>query len=129
MLYNKSSALPPKGSLREALFLTVELKRQEAEVLKTRVFAQGIVDLSEKGAEATAAVFQKYVAAALPFMKQQQSQTDQKMKEAMAKEVKKGIIVFNPPQANPLMQRAKAIKIDSETRDKLAHRGKRIVEL
>lgn len=129
MLYNKSVALPPKGSLREALFLTVELKRQEAEVLKTRVFAQGIVDLSEKGAEATASVFQKYVAAALPFMKQQQDQTDKKMKEAMEREVKKGVIVFNPPQANPLMQRAKAISIDSETREKLANRGKRVVEL
>jgi hypothetical protein len=129
VLYEKTSVLPPKGSLREALFLTVWLKRQEAEVLRTRVLAQGIVDLSEKGAEATADVFKKYAASALPFLAKSQGDTDKKMKEAMEKEVKKGVIVFNAPQSNPLQQRAKAIRMDAETREKLATRGKRIVEV
>lgn len=60
-------------------------------------------------------------------MEKKQAESDEKLKEAMQREVKKGMIVFNAPQANPLVQRAKAINMDAETRAKLAH--KRIVEL
>lgn len=88
-----------------------------------------MVDLSEDGAKGTAEVFKKYVSVALPFMEKKQNETDQKMKEVMEREVKKGMIVFNAPQANPLVQRAKEISMDSETRERLAHRTKRIVEL
>lgn len=128
MLYDKTSTLPPTGSLREALFLTVWLRRQEAEVFKTRVFAQGFVDMSEDGAKSTTEVFKKYVAAALPFMEKSQTDSDRKMKEAMEREVKKGVIVFNAPQANPLVQRAKVMSLPDEFRQRLAER-KRVVEL
>lgn len=125
----KSSSLPPRGSLKEGLFLTVWLKRQEAEVFKTRILAQGIVDLSEEGAKATTDVFKKYVASALPFMEKEQSQTDKKLKEVMEKEVKKGMIVFNAPQSNPLVQRVKAMSLPDDFRQKLANRKKRAVEI
>ena len=129
MLYEKASVLPPKGSLKEALFLTVWLKRQEAEVLKTRVMAQGIVDLAKHGAEATAKLFKIYVGAALPFLAKSSEASDQKMKSVMEREVKKGVIVFDAPSSNPLQQRAKVFQMDAETRTKLASRGKRIAEV
>ena len=92
---------------------------------KTRVLAQGIVDLSEKGADNTAKVFLKYAAAAMPYTSKQQEVTDAKMKEAMAKEVSKGVIYFNAPAPNPLHQRAKEMTLPDEFRQKLAARRKR----
>lgn len=127
MLFEKSSALPSKGSLKEALFLTVWLRRQEAEVFRTRILAQGIVELSEKGAEKTVEVFKRYISAALPFMEKEQEETDKKLKEVMAREVQKGVIMFNAPLSNPLVARAKAMSLPDEFRQKLAAH-KRIVE-
>lgn len=107
------------------MFLTVWLRRQEAEVFKTRILAQGVVDLSEKGAENTAKVFMKYAEAAMPYTQKQQAATDAKMKEAMAKEVGKGVIYFNAPAPNVLHQRAKEMTLPDEFRQKLAARRKR----
>jgi hypothetical protein len=129
-LYDKTATLPPKGSLREALFLTVWLRRQEAEVFKTRIFAQGFVDIDEDGAKGTAEVFKRYVASALPFLEKSQTATDKQMKEAMQREVKKGVIKFSAPTSNPLVQRAKSMRLPDEFRQKMLNRtGKRIVEV
>lgn len=129
-MYEKASTLPPKGSLKEALFLTVWLKRQEAEVFKTRVLAQGFVDTSEDGAKGTSDVFKRYVVAALPFLEKSQTASDTKMKETMEREVKKGVLVFNTPTSNPLIQRAKTMTLPDEFRQKMLNRkGKRIVEV
>jgi hypothetical protein len=106
--------------------LTVWLRRLEADVLKTRVLAQGIVDLSKDGADNMAKTFLKYAAAAMPYTEKQQSDTDKKMKEAMEKEVKKGVIYFRAPQANPLAQRAREMTLPDEFRQKLAARRKRL---
>jgi hypothetical protein len=107
------------------LYLTVWLRRQEAEVLRTRLLAQGFVDLSEEGAGNTAKVFMKYAAAMMPYSDKQQEATDAKMKEAMAKEVSKGVIYFNAPTPNPLHQRAKEMSLPDEFRRKLANRRTR----
>lgn len=100
--------------------MTVWLRRQEAEVYKARIFAQGIVDLSEDGAKATSDVFKKFITASLPFMEKEQMESDKKMKAAMEREVKKGVIVFNAPQSNPLVQRARAMSLPDEFRQRLA---------
>ena len=104
--------------------MTVWLRRQEAEVLRARLMAQGIVDLAEDGAENTAKVFQRYAATAMPYTEKQQAETDQKMKEAMEREVKKGVIYFRAPTAAPLTQRAKEMSLPDEFRQKLAARRK-----
>jgi hypothetical protein len=63
-------------------------------------------------------------------MKKDQSSQDQKIKEAMDREMKRGMIVFNAPQANPLLQRAKNMSLPDDFRRKMAERqGKRIVEV
>jgi len=83
------------------------------------------MDISENKAENTAKVFKMYAAAALPFAEKNQSATDARMKEVMEKEVKKGIIVFNPPEINPLVTRAKAMRLPDEYRQRLAARRKK----
>lgn len=111
------------------------LKRKEAEIFQTRILAQGVVDLSEKGADKTAEVFKQYTQALLPFISKEQGKKDQELKAVMEREVKKGMITFNAPQANPLAQRARAISMPDEVRRKLLEakerreKGKRIVEI
>ena len=91
--------------------------------------AQGFVDMSQDGAKGTAEVFKRYVAAALPFLEKGQAQTDVKLKEVMAREVSKGVITFNAPTSNPLIQRAKIMTLPDEFRQKMLNRnGKRVVE-
>lgn len=94
-------------------------------MFKSRLLAQGIVDLSEDGAENTAKVFQKYASAAMPYSDKIQAETDQKMKEAMEREVKKGVIYFRAPTAAPLTQRAKELSLPDEFRQRLAARRKK----
>ena len=124
------------GSLKEALFLTVWLRRKEEQVFATRLLAQGFIDLiqmqpkvDQDSAKATADVFKQYIASAFPYLKKEQVSQDKKLKEAMEREVQRGMIVFNAPTANPLVARAKTMALPDEFRKRLAERrGKRIVE-
>lgn len=129
MLYEKSTPLPSPGSLKEALFLTVWLRRKEETVAQARLLAQGFVDLAllqEKAGQDTAKpimdAFKSVVASAFPYMKKEQDSQDRKLKEAMEREVKKGVIYFNAPQSNPLVQRAKAMSLPDDFRRRLAAR-------
>ena len=126
LLVEKSSYLPPVGSLKEALFLTVWLKRSEAEALKTRIMAQGLIDASEKGSKATADLYVDYINAAMPFLSKTKVSKDEELKRVMQREVGKGAIVFNTPTTpNPLVQRAKQMSLPDDFRQKLANRKKR----
>jgi hypothetical protein len=97
----------------------------EADFYKTRLLAQGLVNMSEHGADAVNEVFKRFAQAALPFMEKHQTETDQKMKEAMEKEVRKGLIVFNTPATSPLEQRAKTMRLPDEYRRALNEKRKR----
>lgn len=120
------------GSLKEALFLTIWLRRKEEQIFTARLLAQGVVDLckEKEDAKPTSEVFKQLVSSAFPFMKKEQEAQDQKLKEVMERETKRGVIVFNAPQANPLRERAKAMALPDEFRKKLAERrGKRVVDV
>jgi hypothetical protein len=123
---DKASFLPPVGSLKEALFLTVWLKRSEAEALRTKILAQGIVDIAERGSKATDDLYRLYLAAAMPFLSKTDSNKDEELKKVMKREVEKGVIAFNAPATpNPLVQRAKQMSLPDDFREKLANRKKR----
>ncbi len=87
--------------------------------------AQMAVDLAEKGAETTAAAFKALTHSMMPYMQKAQTETDEKLKQAMEREVKKGVIVFNAPTANPLRERAKEMSLPDEFRQKLSARKRR----
>jgi hypothetical protein len=123
VLYDKTSVLPPKGSLREALFLTVWLRRQEQELQRVRLLAQGLQEIGERKESGVSGVYQDFLSALLPYTKKVQESKDKKMTEAMKHEVTKGVIVIKPPAfANPLVTRAKEMRMPDELRQKLAHR-------
>jgi len=101
-LYDKTSTPPKAGSLREALFLHVWLKRQEQKVAELRVLAQGMANR-----EHISKAFQEYINTVYPYAKDVTKDSDKKMMETVEKEVAKGAISFSIIENNILKDAAK----------------------
>lgn len=108
------------------MFLTVWLKRQEAEISKMLVFVHGMQNQLVGDNKHTISAMQDYVGAVLPFAKNQKEESDGKMKEAMEKFVAQGPIQFVPQfQSNPLADRAKKMQLPDDFKEKLSKRVQR----
>lgn len=110
-MYDKAIGLPPDGSLQDALFQTVWLRRQEAELYRVRIMASGFMELiGAQGSQAknTFDSFKGFMEAFLPFSKKLSAEKELKMKEFMKKETEKGMIRFDiiGGKANPFRQKA-----------------------
>ena len=96
-MYDKMTRSPPVGSVREAMLLTVWLRRQELEVKKMQVLVNAIGDLILKeGTKNTVKSYDAFLQCAFPFIEKARGDTDQKLIEAMKKEAERGPIVFTP---------------------------------
>ena len=126
MLYEKAVRPPPADSLREALFLTVWLRRQEIEIQKTKAILMALGDIvAGKGNEGAVKGFNAYYAAALPFIKKEQAATDAKMLEAMRKEVARGPVFFKPVEEKNLFKdKAKSMSLPDSFRKNLADKSR-----
>jgi hypothetical protein len=120
-LYEKADRSPKAGSLKEALFLHVWLRRQEIEVNKVKVLAQGLADLtaSQGGNEHVIKAFKDFTAAVFPFAAQAQTATDKAMVDQMRKEVAKGPIFFKPMENNILRDTARRLAMPDDFKKKL----------
>jgi hypothetical protein len=96
------------------MFLHVWLKRQEIEIAKTRILAQGLADASHVGK-----AFSDYQTKVLPFMKQAQAAGDAELKKAMDKEVAKGAISFQQVKENFFKRRATELSMPDSYRARL----------
>ena len=105
------------GSLREALFLTVWLRRQEAELHKARILAQGLAQMAEDKEIMT--IYVALSETIFPFLKGHKGQTDQKMLDQMKKEVSKGVVSFSEVSMAPLKSRAKTLALPDDFKAKL----------
>lgn len=124
-MYELADRPPKAGSLKESLFLTVWLKRQELELAKWRVVAQGMADASKVGG-----TYLELVSAIFPFYGNLKKVEDQKLLERMQKEIAKGVISFTPILTNPFKDKVKRMSMPDETLQKLrsaaTKRGKRL---
>lgn len=121
VLYDKTIRYPPAGSLREALFLHVWLKRQAIEIERARIFAQGLAN--KENLEFLIPAYESFIEKMLPYMKESKKVTDKKMLEALKKEVEVGRVPFrvvDPPGGSPLKKRAALLAAPDEYREKLA---------
>lgn len=127
MLYETADRPPKAGSLKEALFLTVWLKRQEQKVQRERIAAQGLIDLAlaMKGESHLQEAFQKYVQSVFPFLVDEEKERTSKVKEIMDREARKGVITFSVDDSNPLRRRAETMRMDDDWARKLRERAKR----
>lgn len=123
VIYEKTSRLPPVGSLREALILTVWLRREEREVFKTKALIAASLASQIDDLKPTIEAFKDYFSAVFPYTKSEQSHTDEEMVTTMKKEVSKGPIKFSVANApNPLTDTAKRLSMPDEFKKKLQDR-------
>ena len=113
-MYELADRPPKAGSLKESLFLTVWLKRQELELAKWRVVAQGMANREEVGK-----TYLDLISAVFPFYKDIKKVSDQALIEKMQKEIAKGPIAFTPIMANPFRDKVKRMSMPDETMEKL----------
>lgn len=118
LLYEKANRPPKAGSLKEALFLHVWLKRQERDVAMVRVVAQGLAIIASDG-KAIGDAFKSFINAVFPFMGDVQADSDKALIERMKKEAAAGVVQFTVEQVSPLMNRAKVLSAPDEFRKKL----------
>jgi hypothetical protein len=124
-MYELADRPPKAGSLKESLFLSVWLKRQEIELAKWRVVAQGAANASAVGA-----TYGDLITAIFPFSKGTKKEEEKKMIERMKKEVARGPIMFKPIIQDPFREKVKRMTMPNETLVKLknaatkAKRGK-----
>lgn len=99
----------------------VWIRRQEIEIEKTRVLAQGL--LNPEGVQET---FKTYIETVLPFYKISRRKEDEKMVAAMKKEMKKGRIEFTlANETNILKKKAKELQAPDEYKQQLINAVKR----
>jgi hypothetical protein len=113
-MYELADRPPKAGSLKDSLFLTVWLKRQEIELAKWRVVAQGAANGAEVGG-----TFKDLIASIFPFMKDATRTSDKKLIEQMQKEVARGPITFTQINTNPFKDKVKKMAMPDETMQKL----------
>jgi hypothetical protein len=109
------------GSLREALFLTIWMRRQEVELQKVRILAQGLAQTAEDGDIMT--IYKSVSEAIFPFLKTYTKSTDQEMIARMKKEVDKGVISFNEVNMSPLKRRASELGVSDDFKAKMQQRA------
>lgn len=107
-----SGRLPSDGSIREALFLSVWLRRQEIEAAKVQLFAQGIVDtIVGKDAVGTTKAFKSVMQLMFPQLKEATSQRDVDLKKIMETEAEKGKIMFSPITSRSLRPTVQKVNV------------------
>lgn len=112
-MFEKSGRLPPAGSLREALFLTVWSKRQQAELWKTKAL------LAAASGGESQKLFNEYVDCVFPFAKGQRAEVDEKMKQMMKKEVDRGMLTFQISGTDFFKKKVKQLRVPDEFKKKL----------
>lgn len=121
ILYDKADRPPKAGSLREALFLHVWLKREEQRVKGALVLAEGMAEMvaSSGGKTKVPDKFKEFVLSVFPFLEKEEVNSDMKMKEVMKREVAKGPIQFTSVANNTLKAAAKRLSMPDEFKERL----------
>jgi hypothetical protein len=113
--------LPPAGSLKEALLLTVWLRRQEAEAQVVKVLATA--GMTPDNATSVGGAFKEYWGVKFPFAAKVSKMKDREMTEMMKREIAQGPLRFTP--TTPLRDRARAMAKPTPTQREVARRMKR----
>jgi hypothetical protein len=121
VLYDKTSSYPAAGSLREALFLHVWLRRQGVVLEQMKLITVGMAN--EKNADIIVKTYDDLITKMLPYLKGVKKETDTKMLEALRKEVATGHVPFQvleDPKENLFRTRAASLSAPDAYRAKLA---------
>lgn len=89
IMYDIMSELPPRGSVREALMVSIRLRRDVQDLYRTYVIVQAIRDKGETG-EPTQDAFNKFRDSIMPFVGDSTKRADQEVVARLEEEVARG---------------------------------------
>ena len=96
--------------------MAVWLRRQEIDILKTRLVAQGLSDIaSGVGVQSTVGKnFEEIIHTVFPFAKTSKKDTDATMVVALKKEVAKGALTFATSTTDVLKKKVKSMRVPDD---------------
>jgi len=89
IMYDIMSELPPRGSVREALMVSIRLRRDVQDLYRTYVIVQAIRDKGDTG-EPTQDAFNKFRDSIMPFAGDSTKKADQEVVARLQEEVARG---------------------------------------
>jgi hypothetical protein len=89
MMYDVMTELPPRGSVREALMVSIRLRKDVQDLYRTYVMVQAVRDKSETG-EPSQDAFNKFKDAIMPFTSDTTRQADQDVVKRLEQEIARG---------------------------------------
>lgn len=108
MMYDIMKELPPRGSVREALMISIRLRRDVQDLYRTFTVTQAIRDKGETG-EPTIEAFNKFRESIMPFTSGTTRQADQEVVKRLEEEVSRGPLqvrkVMETPKIKSRLQR------------------------
>lgn len=116
MMYDTMTELPPRGSFKEALMVSIRLRRDVQDLYRTYVVVQAIRDQGEDG-EPTQSAFSKFKEAIMPFVGDTTKKADEEVVARLQEEVSRGPLMVRPVEATPkIRSRLKEIARKTSTR-------------
>jgi hypothetical protein len=97
MMYDSARHPPRPGSLKEVLFTMIQMRREAARLLETRLIIQSTRD--EEG-EATQEAFKDYRLALMPYLVQEEKEQSLNVQRALAEEFERGPMKVTPLDAD-----------------------------
>lgn len=108
MMYDIMKELPSRGSVREALMLSIRLRRDVQDLYRTYVVVQAIRDKGESG-EPTQDAFNKFKETIMPFASDTTVKADQEVVQRLEQEIARGPLqvrkVMDTPKIRSRLQR------------------------
>ena len=116
MMYDTMTELPPRGSVKEALMVSIRLRRDVQDLYRTYVVVQAVRDQGEDG-EPTQNAFSKFKEAIMPFVGDTTKKADEEVVQRLNEEIARGPMKVRPVEATPrIRSRLKEIANNTSTR-------------
>lgn len=116
MMYDTMTELPPRGSVKEALMVSIRLRRDVQDLYRTYVVVQAVRDQGEDG-EPTQNAFSKFKEAIMPFVGDTTKKADEEVVQRLHDEIARGPMKVRPVEATPrIRSRLKDIAKKTSTR-------------
>jgi len=124
-MYDTMSRPPRPGSLKEVLFVMLQMRRESSRLLETRAVVQAMRDQSDDG-KPTQDAYADFRKALMPYLAQEERNEDNRIVAALAMEAARGPLVVKavetPGAAMKSRLRGIVKSIRSEPRTKLRWR-------
>lgn len=89
MMYDVMRELPPRGSVKESLMISIRLRRDVQDLYRTYVVVQAVRDKGETG-EPTQEAFTKFRDTIMPFVGDSTKRADRDVVKRLEEEVSRG---------------------------------------